>query len=143
MAGDIRHLHVHVAVHIDDSTVAVHNTDTPIPPDEPRSENPPDCVMISYHLKAAAENLSLEILDAAGAVVRRYEKGVNPNPDPRAEGHWPDLWIAAWPELKASPGLHRFAWDLRRPRPDVAGFSNFASIDWGASRSESMRRRGK
>ncbi|HWP70451.1 MAG TPA: hypothetical protein VNM36_05110 [Gemmatimonadaceae bacterium] len=98
-------------------------TDTPIPPDEPRSENPPDGVIISYHLKAAAENLSLEILDAAGAVVRRYEKGVNPNPDPRAEGHWPDLWIAAWPELKANPGLHRFAWDLRRPRPDVTGFS--------------------
>ena len=98
-------------------------TDTPIPPDEPRSENPPDGVMISYHLKAAAENLSLEILDAAGAVVRRYEKGVNPNPDPRAEGHWPDLWIAPWPELKATPGLHRFAWDLRYPRPDVASFS--------------------
>jgi hypothetical protein len=79
--------------------------------------------MISYHLRTAANQLSLEILDAAGTVVRRYEKGVNANPDPRADGHWPDWWIAPWPELKASPGLHRFAWDLRYARPNVTGFS--------------------
>ena len=98
-------------------------TDTPMPVDEPRSENPPDGVVISYYLRSAANDLSLEILDATGAVVRRYEKGINPNPDPRANGHWPDWWIAPWPELKAGPGLHRFTWDLRYPRPDVAGFS--------------------
>jgi len=98
-------------------------TDTPLPVDEPRSENPPDGVVISYHLRAAANNLTLEILDASGALVRRYEKGINANPDPRLEGHWPDWWIAPSPELKAGPGLHRFVWDLRRPRPDVANFS--------------------
>jgi hypothetical protein len=98
-------------------------TDTPLPVDEPRSENPPDGVMISYHLRTGAENLSLEILDAAGNVVRRYEKGVNANPDPRADGHWPDWWIAPWPELKATTGLHRFAWDLRYARPNVTSFS--------------------
>jgi hypothetical protein len=98
-------------------------TDTPIPVDEPRSENPPDGVVISYDLRGAASDLSLEILDAAGAVVRRYEKGVNANPDPRADGHWPDWWIAPWPELKAGPGLHRFVWDLRYARPNVTNFS--------------------
>ena len=97
-------------------------TDTPIPPDEPRSENPPDGIVISYHLRGAANNLTLEILKDS-AVVRRFEKGVNANPDPRAEGHWPDWWIAPWPELKAGPGLHRFAWDLRYARPNVASFS--------------------
>jgi hypothetical protein len=98
-------------------------TDTPIPVDEPRSENPPDGIIISYHLRTAAADLSLEILDRGGNVVRRYVKGVNANPDPRANGHWPDWWIAPWPELKAEPGLHRFAWDLRYPRPNVTAFS--------------------
>lgn len=98
-------------------------TDTPLPPDEPRSENPPDGIVLSYHLATAASDLTLEIVDAGGAVVRRYVKGVNPNPDPRAEGHWPDWWIAPWPELKAGPGLHRFVWDLRYARPNVTSFS--------------------
>jgi len=98
-------------------------TDTPIPVDEPRSENPPDGVVISYYLRGSANELSLEIVDAAGSVVRHYEKGVNPNPDPRAEGHWPDWWIAPWPDLKAGPGLHRFVWDLRYARPNVTSFS--------------------
>ncbi|HEX6316685.1 MAG TPA: hypothetical protein VFZ73_17560 [Gemmatimonadaceae bacterium] len=98
-------------------------TDTPLPPDEPRSENPPDGVVISYHLKDPASTLALEIVDGRGDVVRRYDKGINPNPDPRANGHWPDWWIAPWPELKDGPGLHRFAWDLRYARPNVTNFS--------------------
>ena len=98
-------------------------TDTPLPTDEPRSENPPDGVAISYHLSAPAAELSLEILDASGSVVRRFEKGVNPDPDPRANGHWPDWWIAPSPELRAAAGLHRLFWDLRYPRPRVTNFS--------------------
>jgi hypothetical protein len=79
--------------------------------------------MISSHLGNSADSLALEIVAAGGEIVRRYEKGVNPNPDPRANGHWPDWWIAPWPELKAGPGLHRFAWDLRYARPAVTNFS--------------------
>jgi hypothetical protein len=98
-------------------------TDTPLPPDEPRSENPPDGVIISYLLGEPVSDLSLEIRDAAGNLVRRFEKGVNPDPDPRANGHWPDWWIAPSPVLRADAGLHRFVWDLRYPRPDVTSFS--------------------
>ena len=98
-------------------------TDTPIPPDEPTSQNPPDGITLTYHLRQPAGELALEILDAESTVVRRYEKGVNANPDPREEGHWPDWWIAPWPELKADAGLHRFNWDLRYPRPNVTNFS--------------------
>lgn len=98
-------------------------TDTPLPPDEPRSENPPDGVILSYHLGQPASDLTLEILDASGALVRRFVKGVNPDPDPRANGNWPDWWIAPSPVLLADAGLHRFAWDLRYPRPNVSAFS--------------------
>jgi hypothetical protein len=98
-------------------------TDTPLPPDEPRSENPPDGVVISYHLAAAATDLSLEILDGAGNLVRRYTRGVNPDPDPSSNGHWPAWWIAPSPILEPGPGLHRIAWDLRHARPTVSNFS--------------------
>ncbi len=98
-------------------------TDTPLPPDEPRSENPPDGIQITYLLPDSARELALEILDGNGGLIRRFTKGVNPNPDPRAEGNWPDWWIAPWPELKADAGIHRFVWDLRYPRPNVKRFS--------------------
>ncbi len=98
-------------------------TDTPLPPDEPRAPNPPDGVPIDYYLKNPASQLTLEVLDATGKLVRRYEKGVNPVPDPRSEGNWPDWWIRPWPDLQSAPGLHRFVWDLRYPRPSVENFS--------------------
>ncbi|HPV74594.1 MAG TPA: hypothetical protein PLX31_06855 [Gemmatimonadaceae bacterium] len=98
-------------------------TDTPLPVDEPRAENPPDGAILHYSLERAASSLALEIVDASGAVVRRYEKGVNADPDPRAEGHWPDWWIRPSPVLSAEPGLHRFVWDLRHARPRALSFS--------------------
>ena len=98
-------------------------TDTPVPPDEPRSANPPEGVALDYWLPGTASELSLEVRDASGKVVRQFRKGVNPEPDPRAQGNWPDWWIAPWPELKADAGLHRYYWDLRHERPKVTGFS--------------------
>ena len=49
------------------------NTDTPLPPDEPAGENPPDGAVIDYYLGSATSGpVTLEIRDAAGQVVRRY-----------------------------------------------------------------------
>ncbi len=49
------------------------NTDTPLPPDEPSGQNPPDGAIINYWLPADAKSVTLEILDAAGKPVRKYE----------------------------------------------------------------------
>ncbi|MEO6446008.1 MAG: glycoside hydrolase, partial [Gemmatimonadaceae bacterium] len=98
-------------------------TDTPLPVDEPRAPNPPDGAVLHYYLGKPATSLTLEILDAAGRVVRTYHKGINADPDPRDEGNWPDWWIRPSPELKAEAGLHRFVWDMRYPRPRVLSFS--------------------
>src|SRR5438067_13655407 len=47
------------------------NSDTPLPPDEPATPNPPDGAIIDYYLKSASTGpISLEILDGAGRVVR-------------------------------------------------------------------------
>ena len=49
------------------------NTDTPLPPDEPAGQNPPDGAIFNYYLKSAAAGpVTLEILDSAGTMVRRY-----------------------------------------------------------------------
>jgi hypothetical protein len=99
------------------------NTDTPLPPDEPAGQNPPDGAILHYFLRtAAAAPVVLEVLDPAGAVVRRY-KSDDP-PEPPAEGrNIPDYWIRPPQVLPATAGLHRFVWDLHHPAPPAAKFT--------------------
>ena len=57
------------------------NTDTPLPPDEPAGQNPPDGAVIDYYLAAAAAGpVTLEILDAGGAIVAQLlERATRPS----------------------------------------------------------------
>ena len=100
------------------------NRDTPLPPDEPAAPNPPDGVTISYSLGAApAGPVTLEIIEtASGEVIRRFSSAdppVPPVPDPNI----PDYWIRPTTRLSATPGLHRFVWDLRYASPAGARFT--------------------
>jgi photosystem II stability/assembly factor-like uncharacterized protein len=98
------------------------NTDTPLPPDEPAGENPPDGAVINYWLGGDARSVTLEILDRAQQVVRRYASG---DPvEPLVEGrNTPDYWIRPHQGLSARRGFHRFVWDVRHERPAVTSFS--------------------
>ena len=88
------------------------NTDTPLPPDEPGSANPPDGAVIDYYLGASASGaVTLEILDRAGAVVRRYSSQYKPA-QPGPEFAIPTYWLRPAKTLASTPGLHRFVWDL-------------------------------
>ena len=99
------------------------NTDTPFMPDEPRLPNPPDGALIHYYLKADARTpVTLEILDAAGSVVRKYSSD-DPEDPPLANPNIPDYWIRPWQPLSAKAGLHRFVWDVRYPMPAVLNFN--------------------
>nr|WP_202969192.1 glycosyl hydrolase [Gemmatimonas phototrophica] len=91
-------------------------TDTPIPPDEPRAENPPDGAMIDYYLPRDARQVTLEILDARQRVVRRFSS-TDPTPAPADAGNAPWYWFrpAAAPSRMA--GMQRFTWDLHYARP--------------------------
>ena len=87
------------------------NTDTPLPPDEPAGENPPDGAMIDYFL---AENLpvTLEIKTKNGELVRRYSSSDTPVlPDPK-KLKIPSYWIRPFAALSSQRGLHRFLWDI-------------------------------
>jgi hypothetical protein len=93
-------------------------TDTPVPPDEPRAENPPDGAMIDYYLSREAQSVTLEILNAAGRVLRSFTSN-DPTPPAADLGNWPRYWFrpAAVPSARA--GLQRFTWDLHYARPST------------------------
>jgi hypothetical protein len=88
------------------------NTDTPLPPDEPAGENPPDGAMIDYSLgKDVQGAITLEIKDEHGNIVRHYSSA-EPAPTPEPKLKIPRYWVRPPQVLSAVPGLHRFLWDL-------------------------------
>jgi photosystem II stability/assembly factor-like uncharacterized protein len=98
------------------------NTDTPLPPDEPAAPNPPDGAIVDYHLAAAARQVTLEVIDGAGRLVRRYSSDDQVEP-PVAGRNVPDYWIRPPRPLSADAGLHRFVWDLREKTPSVLRYT--------------------
>lgn len=99
------------------------NTDTPLPPDEPAMPNPADGVTISYLLGPNTKGpVTLEILAQGGDVIRRYSSD-DPELPPVPEPNLPDYWIRPSSRLAATPGLHRFVWDVRYAPPAVTSFS--------------------
>jgi hypothetical protein len=97
------------------------NTDTPLPPDEPAGENPPDGAMIDYFLpKDANGEVTIEIKDSKGAPVRKYSSAnVLKEPD-TTKLRIPSYWIRPPQRLSAKVGMHRFLWDLHyTPVPNV------------------------
>ena len=69
------------------------NTDTPLPPDFPAGQNPPDGAVINYYLQSASRGpVTLEIKDSAGATVRKLPDNVAVD--------WATS-LKAWPQEKA------------------------------------------
>jgi hypothetical protein len=102
-------------------------TDTPIPPDEPSGRNPPDGAVIDYYLPQAAKGaVTIEMLDSNGAVVRRVSSAdsVGFSAEEREKELIPQYWIRQPKALAATPGMHRFIWDLHctAPRAVRRGF---------------------
>ena len=89
------------------------NPDTPLPPDEPAGENPPDGAMIDYFLpKDASGPVTIEIKDGKGQLVRKYSSTDTPvEPNPKRL-RIPSYWIRPLQSVSAKAGMHRFLWDL-------------------------------
>lgn len=88
------------------------NTDTPLPPDEPAGENPPDGAMIDYYLGASVTGpVTLEIKDEKGKIVRSYSS-TDPVPGIDPNVAVPTYWIRPVKGLSSSAGMHRFLWDM-------------------------------
>jgi photosystem II stability/assembly factor-like uncharacterized protein len=97
------------------------NTDTPLPPDEPAGENPPDGAMIDYFLsKDASDPVTIEIKDDKGQSVRKYSSADAPVEANPKRLKIPSYWIRPPQSVSTKAGMHRFLWDLHhRPVPGV------------------------
>jgi len=97
------------------------NTDTPLPPEEPAGQNPPDGAMIDYWLKTPADGaITLEIVDAStGKVVRHFSSAEKPATVDPKKFNVPMYWVRPARTLSAAAGMHRFLWNLAYPAPDV------------------------
>jgi photosystem II stability/assembly factor-like uncharacterized protein len=94
------------------------NTDTPLPPEEPAGQNPPDGAIINYYLKSDADGpVVLEIFDRAGKLVRRYSSDDRAEPLNEKEINVPLYWIRPPRNPSAKAGMQRFVWDLHYPEP--------------------------
>ena len=96
---------------------------TPMPRDEPLAENPPYGASIDYYLKTSARGpVTLEILDPAGEVVRKFSSADKPTPVNLETLNIPAYWVRTPETLSSTAGMHRWIWDLRpTPTPRQAG----------------------
>jgi photosystem II stability/assembly factor-like uncharacterized protein len=116
------------------------NTDTPLPPEEPGGENPPDGAILNYWLKTAPKGpVTLEIFDAQNKLVRRFSSADPVEKVNEKELPYPTYWIRPPQVLSAKPGMQRFIWDLhyppaegtRRTYPMTAVLRNTPSVPLG------------
>jgi photosystem II stability/assembly factor-like uncharacterized protein len=91
---------------------------TPLQKDEPEAMNPPNGAIIDYYLKTAATGpVTLDILDASGAVVHTFSNQAATQPVAggrgRGGGGIPNvspLWQQAPEPFSVSAGMHRVVW---------------------------------
>jgi photosystem II stability/assembly factor-like uncharacterized protein len=83
-------------------------------------EYPPPGAALDYHVAAgAAGTLSLDVVDSAGTVLRTYTSagaGQRTAPVP-LNMRRPESERLGTARLDATPGMHRFVWDLTAPGP--------------------------
>jgi photosystem II stability/assembly factor-like uncharacterized protein len=84
---------------------------TPLPPEEPQAENPPDGAIIDYYLAAPTSQVTLEILDARGSTLSHFSSAEKP-PSTMPLLPIAERWFPKPQELATSAGEHRFIWNL-------------------------------
>jgi photosystem II stability/assembly factor-like uncharacterized protein len=95
------------------------NNDTPLPPETPAGENPPDGAVIDYYLRSEApDEVTLEIYDRAGKLVCKFASNDQPA-KPDREVPFPDYWLLPHTALSKEAGMHRWVWNLRYASPPV------------------------
>jgi len=110
------------------------NPDTPLPPGTPAGQNPPDGAIFNYYLKSAASGpVTLEIVDSAGKLVRRYSTA-DPVPQLNPDLDIPAYWLRPPHPLASVAGFHRFVWDLHyAPVPGIKPEYPIAAVPWNTA----------
>jgi photosystem II stability/assembly factor-like uncharacterized protein len=100
-----------------------------IPSQAPVGQNPPGPAVLDYFLKSAPlGEVTLEILDAQGKLVRKYSSA-EPKKKRQAaetESEFEEFFGPPAPKLPAKAGMNRFSWDLRYDAPaNVPGLAQW------------------
>jgi len=95
------------------------NRDTPLPAEVPAGENPPAGAILDYYIgNEPVQDITLEIIDERGGVVRRFSSGDRYHP-PEIPPRFTSAWLRPEEDLLKTPGMHRFVWDLRYSNPGM------------------------
>jgi photosystem II stability/assembly factor-like uncharacterized protein len=93
-------------------------TGTPMPKDEPIAPNPPLGAMIDYALPPAATGpVQIAVYDQTGALVGRFNSTDPVKPLDLSKLPVAPEWVEAPRPPAATPGHHRFVWDLHYAKP--------------------------
>jgi photosystem II stability/assembly factor-like uncharacterized protein len=84
---------------------------TPLPPEEPTAENPPNGAILDYYLPAEAHNVELRIYDGNHQIVRRFSSDA-PIATPHTSLPIAARWFPVPARLETTAGMHRFVWNL-------------------------------
>jgi hypothetical protein len=94
------------------------NQDTPLPPEVPAGQNPPDGAILHYFLpERAGSDIQVGIYDQAGTIVKMYSSASIPPEKEKEDPFIASYWIAHPEPLSREKGMHRFVWDLRYTDP--------------------------
>jgi hypothetical protein len=92
-------------------------SDTPLPPEEPTGQNPPDGAIIDYYLGSNANSIKLEILDEKGQKINWFSSDdIEEYIDSTSMQH-PTYWARPFKKLSNKKGHQRFVWNLRYKEP--------------------------
>ena len=99
------------------------NGDTPFPPEVPHALNPPPGALVYYYLGAKpSRDITLDVRDAAGNVVRHYSSApIAPLNEPPLPV--PNHWIATPKPMPVDVGTNRINWDIRYDSPPAFAHS--------------------
>ncbi len=94
------------------------NQDTPLPPEVPAGQNPPDGAILHYYLpERPATDIQVEIFESAGTPIKSYSSAPIPPEKEKSDPFIAPYWIARPEPLSRDKGMHRFVWDLRYTDP--------------------------
>lgn len=103
------------------------NHDTPLPPEVPAGQNPPEGAILDYYLPQAAQGaVTLAIFDNTGALVNQYTETAPSNN--RSQPNVPEYWFQPLAVVAGGEGEHRFVWDLRYPTPKALTYSYYGNL---------------
>ncbi len=91
--------------------------DTPLPPEEPAGQNPPDGAILDYYLGKDAGEVRIEILYRSREVIRQFSSKDKTEIVDSLSVQYPMYWIRPQKGISNKAGHHRFVWDLRTAAP--------------------------